>query len=310
MPLLTLITFLPLLGALIILCLPKDDTRLIQRTGLLFSGLSMLVSFYLLAHFNSGVADIQFVEKTLWIGAFNVHYFMGVDGLSVPLLILTTVLSFLSLIASMGIDKRVKEYWFWFLLLEVGMLGVFVSLDFFLFYMFWELTLVPMYFLIGVWGGPKKEYAAIKFFLYTLFGSVFMLLAIIAVYFASDPHTLNILELTAQRDRFIAAGLAFQALVFLGFYVGFAIKIPLFPFHTWLPLAHVEAPTAVSVILAGVLLKMGGYGLLRVNFPMFPQATQYFLLPLVIIAFINIIYGALAAMAQKDIKRMVAYSSI
>ncbi|MBI2070119.1 MAG: NADH-quinone oxidoreductase subunit M [Elusimicrobia bacterium] len=310
MPLLSIITFLPLLGALIILCLDKNDTKAVQRTGFVASGLALLASIVLLVMFDSSRPDIQFVEEFSWIPALNVHYFLGVDGLSMPLVVLTTLLTVVSLVASLSITNRVKEYWFWFLVLETGMIGVFGALDFFLFYVFWEITLVPMYFLIGIWGGPKKEYAAVKFFLYTLFGSVFMLLAIIALYFASEPHTLSILELTAQRNRFIELGMTFQMLVFLGFYLAFAIKVPLFPFHTWLPLAHVEAPTAVSVILAGVLLKMGGYGLLRVNLPMFPEATKAALPFLVAIAVINIVYGALCAMAQKDLKRMVAYSSI
>ncbi|MBI4063936.1 MAG: NADH-quinone oxidoreductase subunit M [Elusimicrobia bacterium] len=310
MPLLSLIIFLPLAGALIILMMDKEKTKAIQKVGLIFSGLALLASLVLLIDFDPSNSAMQFVEEFSWIPALNVKYLLGADGLSMPLMILTTLLSFISLIASLGIDKRVKEYWFWFLILEVGMLGVFVALDFFLFYVFWEITLVPMYFLIGIWGGPQKEYAATKFFLYTLFGSVFMLLSIIALYFASEPHTLNMLELMAQRDAFFAKGMTFQMLVFLGFYVAFAIKIPMFPFHTWLPLAHVEAPTAVSVILAGVLLKMGGYGILRVNLPMFPQATEAFLPFLIVLAFINIFYGSLCAMAQKDMKRMVAYSSI
>ena len=310
MPLLSLMMTLPLAGALLILTIRPENVRAVQKIGLAASGLSLIVSIIALVQFDSSVANMQFVENWTWIPALNVHYFLGVDGLSLPLVILTTLLSFVSLIASLSIDRRVKEYWFWFLILEVGMLGVFMALDLFLFYVLWEITLVPMYFLIGIWGGPKKEYAAIKFFLYTLFGSVLMLLSIIAVYFASQPHTLNILELTAHREQLAAMGMSFQILVFLGFYVAFAIKVPLFPFHTWLPLAHVEAPTAVSVVLAGVLLKMGGYGLLRINLPIFQEATRMFLTPMAVIAFINIVYGALCAMAQKDLKRMVAYSSI
>lgn len=310
LPLLSIIILLPLLGSLCILAVPKENRQLVQKIGLGFSGASFICSLFMMAMYDSSRADIQFVEKLPWIQLFNIQYFIGVDGLSLPLVLLTTLLTVVALIVSLNIDKRVKEYWFWFLLLETGMLGVFAALDFFLFYVFWEITLVPMYFLIGIWGGPRKEYAAVKFFLYTLFGSVFMLLSIIALYFASEPHTFNMLELTAQRDHFLQMGLAFQVLVFLGFYVAFAIKVPLFPFHTWLPLAHVEAPTAVSIILAGVLLKMGAYGLMRVNLPMFPNVTKLLLLPLVAIAFINIVYGALVAMAQKDMKRMVAYSSI
>jgi NADH-quinone oxidoreductase subunit M len=213
----------------------------------------------------------------------------------------------ISVIASYGIANRVKEYFFWFLMLETGMMGVFVSLDIFLFYVFWELTLVPMYFLIGVWGGPKKEYAAVKFFLYTLAGSVFMLLGILALYFSSEPRTFDLLQLAQQSSKFMGVRFIW---IFLALYVGFAVKVPAFPFHTWLPLAHVEAPTAVSVILAGVLLKMGTYGLLRVSFAILPEATRWFMPILIVIAFINIVYGAFCAMNQRDIKRMVAYSSV
>lgn len=250
---------------------------------------------------------MQFVEKFSWIPQFGISYHVGIDGLSYPLILLTALLSVLSIIGSFQIETRVKEYFFWFLLLETGMVGVFVSLDFFLFYIFWEVMLVPMYFLIGIWGGPKKEYAAIKFFLYTLFGSVFILIGILALYFRSTPHTFDILQLIQNNRQFIGK---FQFIVFLLLFVGFAIKVPIFPFHTWLPLAHVEAPTAVSVILAGVLLKMGTYGLMRISFPMFPEAALWFSIPLLILAFINIIYGALVAMAQTDMKKMVAYSSI
>jgi NADH-quinone oxidoreductase subunit M len=242
---------------------------------------------------------------------------MGIDGISFPLILLTTFLSLISIIASYGVDKRTKEYFFWFLLLETGMLGLFAALDFFLFYVFWEITLVPMYFLIGVWGGPKREYAAIKFFLFTLFGSVFMLLSMLAIYFASgtgapgSERTLDLVQLAqfAKDGRLQLVGPAAMA-VFLGLYLAFAIKVPAFPFHTWLPLAHVEAPTAVSVILAGVLLKMGVYGLLRISYAILPLQTQQFLPYLIIIAAINVVYGAFCAMAQKDMKRMVAYSSV
>jgi NADH-quinone oxidoreductase subunit M len=235
----------------------------------------------------------------------NITYFMGADGLSVPMLFLTALLSFISIIASFGIKDRVKEYFAWFLLLEVGMMGVFCALDFFLFYVFWEIMLVPMYFLIGVWGGPRREYAAIKFFLYTLFGSVFMLIGILALYFTTG--TLDMMELIAKNSMY---AYTFQLWVFAAFFIGFAIKVPVFPFHTWLPDAHVEAPTAVSVILAGILLKMGTYGLLRISFPMFPKAAHEFAIPIAILGMIGIIYGALVSMAQKDLKKLVAYSSV
>ncbi|MBI3565547.1 MAG: NADH-quinone oxidoreductase subunit M [Elusimicrobia bacterium] len=267
----------------------------------------MLASLALIPQFDRSLSTMQFVEKWAWIPSMNVSYFLGVDGLSFPLILLTTFMSFIALIGSLGIENRVKEYFFWFLTLEVGMLGVFCALDLVLFYVFWELTLVPMYFLIGVWGGPKKEFAAIKFFLYTLSGSVFMLLGILAMYFKSVPHTFDMLELMKQQASWDPR---FQILVFLGMYFGLSIKIPAFPFHTWLPLAHVEAPTPISVILAAVLLKMGVYGLLRISYQITPKGFEWFLPALVVIAVINIVYGALCALAQTDLKKMVAYSSV
>jgi NADH-quinone oxidoreductase subunit M len=309
MSILSLIIWAPLAGALIVLMLPKENVRAIQAVSFAAAGVSLLASLALIPQFDRGTAAMQFVEKWTWIPSLNVSYFLGVDGLSFPLILLTTFMSFIALIASLGIEKRVKEYFFWFLTLEVGMLGVFTALDLVLFYVFWELTLVPMYFLIGVWGGPRKEFAAIKFFLYTLTGSVFMLLSILALYFRSVPHTFDMLELMKPGIQ-SAFDPRFQILVFLGLYFGMSIKIPAFPFHTWLPLAHVEAPTPISVILAAVLLKMGVYGLLRIAYGLTPLGFQWFLPALVVIATINIVYGALCAMAQTDMKKMVAYSSV
>ncbi|MBI4218064.1 MAG: NADH-quinone oxidoreductase subunit M [Elusimicrobia bacterium] len=307
MSFLSWITFLPLIGAILILFVPKEKTSQHRFIAVAFSLLSFLISIAIFSAFDSSNSGMQFVEKVAWIPSFGIHYFVGMDGLSYPLLVLTTLLSLLSIIASFNIENRVKEYFFWFLLLETGMLGVFVSLDLFLFYLFWEIMLVPMYFLIGIWGGPQKEYAAIKFFLYTLFGSIFLLIAILALYFRADPHTFDLIQLLQQNYQFVGR---FQTIVFLLLFIGFAIKVPIFPFHTWLPLAHVEAPTAVSVILAGVLLKLGTYGLMRVSFPLLPQASLWFAVPMLLLAFVNIIYGAFCAMAQTDMKKMVAYSSI
>ena len=307
---LSLITWSPLIGALIVLMLPKENKRAIQIVSFVAAGISLAASLWLIPQFDRSATAMQFVEKWSWIPSLNVSYYLGVDGLSFPLVLLTTFMTFISLIGSLGIEKRVKEYFFWFLALEVGMLGVFMALDLVLFYVFWELTLVPMYFLIGVWGGPKKEFAAIKFFLYTLTGSVFMLLSILALYFRSVPHTFDMIELMKIAQTSTVFDPRFQILVFLGLYFGMAIKIPAFPFHTWLPLAHVEAPTPVSVILAAVMLKMGVYGILRISFGITPLGFHWFLPALVVIAVINIVYGALCALAQTDMKKMVAYSSI
>ena len=304
---LSLITWAPLAGALIILMLPKEKVQTIQTAAFLAAAISLAASLAMIASFDRGTAAMQFVERWIWIPSLNVQYVLGVDGLSSPLVLLTAFMSVIALVGSLGIKERVKEYFFWFLVLESGMLGVFAALDLVLFYVFWELTLVPMYFLIGVWGGPKKEFAAIKFFLYTLSGSVFMLLSILAVYFKSLPHTFDMLELMKTQSAWDPR---FQILVFLGFYFGMAIKIPAFPFHTWLPLAHVEAPTPISVILAAVLLKMGVYGLLRIAYGITPLGFAWFLPALIVIAVINIVYGALCAMAQTDMKKMVAYSSV
>lgn len=307
MHVLSIITWLPLAGALSLLFVPKEQKMVVRIVAAVAAALAFVASLWLWAQFNTTTSDWQFVERIDWIPSLGIQYFLGIDGISMPMIVLTTLLTLLAVIGSFHIEERIKEYFFFFLMLETAMLGVFVSLDLFLFYVFWELTLVPMYFLIGIWGGPKKEYAAIKFFLFTLAGSVFMLIAFLALYFNVTPHTFDYTKMLEQTPQ-LARGL--QIWVFIGLYIGFAVKIPAFPFHTWLPLAHVEAPTAVSVILAGVLLKMGTYGLLRFSFPLLPVATQQLAYAMAVIAAINIVYGSLCSLAQKDIKRMIAYSSI
>ncbi|MBI2247193.1 MAG: NADH-quinone oxidoreductase subunit M [Armatimonadetes bacterium] len=304
---LSLIIFLPLLGGLIILFLPKTSERAMKQIALICSTASLVFSLLAVTQFRLG-GGMQFQERYSWIPSIAVNYHLGVDGLSLPLIVLTAVLSVLSVIYSWRMDVRLKEYLFLFLLLETGMLGVFAALDFFLFYIFWEVTLVPMYFLIGIWGGPRREYAAIKFFLYTLVGSLAMLLAILILYFNAEPHTFSMLELIRQQPLADAPLLA--ALAFWGFFLSFAIKVPMWPFHTWLPDAHVEAPTAGSVILAGILLKMGTYGFVRVSLPMLPGTFKAYAFFIAVLALLGIVYGALVAMAQTDLKKLVAYSSV
>ena len=307
LPLLSSLIFLPLVGILILFFIPKTHTSAIRGASVVVTLLTFLLSLIILANFNITSPHFQLDEKLCWIPQVNINYHLGVDGLSYSMVFLTALLCFLACVASFSIKERIKEYFIFYLMLEIGMLGTFLALDLFLFYVFWEITLVPMYFLIGIWGGPRKEYAAIKFFLYTLAGSVLMLLGILALYFTSSPHTFSIIELAGQNTIFPRL---FQNIVFAAFFFGFAIKVPIFPFHTWLPDAHVEAPTPASVLLAGVLLKMGGYGFFRISYPLLPEAAKFFAPAIAILALISIVYGAFVAMAQTDFKKMVAYSSV
>ena len=321
--LLSLMIFIPLLGMIVVLLLPRESEELVKRVTLLFTLIPLALAVALFISYDRSTAGTQYVVDVPWIQAFNIQYHIGIDGLSVTLLLLTALLGPICVIASWrNIEKGIKAYMALFLLLETGMLGFFVALDLFLFYVFFELTLLPMYFLIGVWGGPRREYAAIKFFLYTLFGSVLMLVAMIAVYLNSGAPGARTFDIPTLITLASTAGhalnnLDFQIWVFLGFFIGFAVKVPIFPFHTWLPDAHVEAPTAISVILAGILLKMGTYGLVRVNMAMFPQGLDHFTNgigfwgnSLALLGFINIVYGSFCALAQTDFKKLVAYSSI
>ena len=301
---------MPFVGGLMLLLIGKGRDRLVHQLALGISVITFLASLSLLAGFDATSADFQFVERYTWLPDFGISYHVGLDGVSLWLVVLTTFLTPISLLCSWNsISQRVREFSFFMLLLEAAMIGVFISLDLFLFYLFWDAMLIPMYFLIGVWGYEQRIYAAVKFMLYTMAGSVLMLLAIIWIAYYHQTVTgvisFDLLDLYALN---IPAGL--QTWLFLAFTVAFAIKVPLFPFHTWLPDAHVQAPTAGSVILAGVLLKMGTYGLLRFSFPLFPEAALQFAPYLAILAVIGIVYGALVAMVQPDMKKLVAYSSV
>jgi NADH-quinone oxidoreductase subunit M len=355
-------TFFPLIGAGIIVALlaVKFAAKLSKKTmdqaarwvALVTSGLSFVAAIYAWSMFDGTKSGAQLQQHFVWIKSFNVEYFVGVDGLSISMVLLSGLVSFIATIASMpwwsgakagemagmhddGHDdphhpkhfsvRMVPGYMVMLLLLQTGMMGTFVALDMFLFYVFWEVMLLPMYFLIGIWGGPRKEYAAIKFFLYTLAGSVLMLLAIIGLYYNSAPyalvdgtpsaHTFNLIELARQGHAGVfrnisILGFDFAKVAFIGLFIGFAIKIPMFPFHTWLPDAHVEAPTPVSVILAGVLLKMGIYGILRFNYPILPDATMWAANAVAIFGVINIVYAAFVCLGQTDLKKLIAYSSV
>src|SRR5579883_806639 len=309
---LSIVLFAPLVGLAVLLLIPAKSKDLIRVWANLASFGAFLISLPLASRFQAGAPGFQFEEKFDWIPSLGAHYHIGVDGISMLLVMLTTLMGFIATLSSWNaIQDRLKEYYAMFLLLQVGMVGVFVSLDFFMFYIFWELVLVPMYFIIGVWGGPRKLYAAIKFFLYTLAGSVLMLLGILTLYFEhyAQFHTYSFEISDLMR---VSLPLGTQQLVFWAFFLGFAIKVPMFPFHTWLPDAHVEAPTAGSVILAAVLLKMGTYGFLRFSLPLLPQASvdQKIVQILAILSIIGIIYGALVSLMQADWKKLVAYSSV
>jgi len=315
---LTLLIFLPVAGALLMLPFAKlygkENSHIYKWIALITTSLQLLLSWVLYSNFNPAmsITESPFTVQLDWITHFNIQYYLGVDGLSMPMVLLTALLSCICIIASWNIEKQSLGYFSLFLLLDAGMMGVFLSMDFFLFYIFWEVMLLPMYFLIGIWGGPQRMYAAIKFFLYTLFGSVFMLLAMLALYYYSDPHTFSLVTLIKTAGSIDAEiwGMSVKYLIWISLFIGFAIKVPVFPFHTWLPLAHVEAPTAISVILAGVLLKMGTYGLMRISYPLLPDEVVSFSYILAVLGVINIIWGAVNAIAQIDMKKMVAYSSV
>jgi NADH-quinone oxidoreductase subunit M len=306
--LLTILVFFPLVGVVAILLAGRAKEKsdeLIKWIALVTSGITLIISVVVLASYNSAVSGLQLVDRFAWIPSWGIQYYLGVDGLSILMVLLTAFISLIAIAASWSaIDTQVRAYYIFMLLLEVGMMGVFLAQDLFLFYIFWEFTLIPMYFLIGIWGGSERVYASIKFFLYTMAGSLLMLLAILYMGITND--TFAVPELIAGRGAFAHA----QHLLFIGFAIAFAIKVPIFPFHSWLPDAHTQAPTAGSIILAGVLLKMGTYGFMRFNLPLFPQAAFDYAPAIAVLAIIGIIYGAIVSFPQKDVKKLVAYSSI
>lgn len=309
MPILSLITFLPLAGALLFIFIPKEQKNLFRIFALLLTIITFIISLTLFFQFDSGTADPQFGERAEWIG-YGIQYHVGIDGISLLLVLLTTLLFPIAILSSWNyIQDKVKEYHIFMLILQTGILGVFVSLNLFLFYVFWEAMLIPMYFLIGIWGGKRRIYATMKFVLFTMFGGLLMLVAIFFLYStyfqATGVYSLDIFDL----QKLILKP-EIQIWLFLAFALAFAIKVPMFPFHTWLPDAHVEAPTAGSVILAALLLKLGAYGFLRLALPLFPDAVAKFVPFLAVLCIIGIIYGALMALIQKDIKSLVAYSSV
>lgn len=306
---LNLCIWLPLIGALAIALLPRQRERSARWIAAGISGAVLALALALAAAFDRtahpSTVTPQFVTHLPWIPPLGASYFVGLDGLSLPMFVLNALLVFLAVLISWDTSLRPRAYFALVLVLETAVSGVFAALDFLLFFLFWELELAPMFFLIGIWGSERREYAAMKFILYTVAGSAFMLVGILVLYFAGPDRSFNMLNLAAQQ---IAPTV--QTVVWLLLFVGFAVKIPLFPLHTWLPDAHTEAPTAISVLLAGVLLKMGAYGLLRFNLGMLPEATRQFVVPLLVLAVINILYGALVAMMQRDLKRVIANSSI
>lgn len=306
LPILSIVTFLPLVGVLLILLTPRQEEQRIKTIAVATSVVTFVVSLGILRFFNWGESAFQLVERVPWIPAWGISYILGVDGISLLLVLLTTLLTAVAILSAWNaIETRIKEFYAFMLLLETSMVGVFLALDLFLFFIFWEFSLVPMYFLIGIWGGPRRVYAAIKFFLYTMAGSILMLLAIL--YLGITTGTFAYPDLLSQASRWTGP---VQMLLFLGFAAAFAVKVPLWPLHSWLPDAHVEAPTAGSVILAGILLKLGTYGFLRFNLPLFPEAARQAAPTIAVLAIIGIIYGAMVSFAQQDVKKLVAFSSV
>jgi NADH-quinone oxidoreductase subunit M len=312
----TITTLLPLVGALAILCVPRDRDRLVRGLGIFVTGLALVLATAIALGFDYSRDGLQFVLDTSWIDVIGARYHVGIDGISMPLYVLTFLLSFLCAVYTWRFvpePGRTKAFVALMLLLETGMAGTFIAFDLILFFVFWELVLVPMYFLIGIWGSSNREYAAIKFFLFTLFGSVFMLLGFLGMYFRSDigggVHTFDILQLQqfAQNGGFSNG---FQLVVFGAVALGFAVKVPMWPFHTWLPDAHTEAPTIGSVLLAGIMLKMGTYGFIRIALPLLPYGAQRYAPWIGLLAAIGIVYASLACLAQRDLKRLIAFSSV
>lgn len=311
------ILWLPIIGMIGVILTPKAKENVIRMVTLATTSVTLLLSVLLYSKFDTSTAGMQFVVKVPWIEQFHINYFLGIDGITMLMTFLNALLFFICTLSSWTVGKNVKAYYALLLMLQSTVFGVFFSLDFFLFYVYWEVMLLPMFFLIGIWGGENREYAAIKFFLYTFFGSIFMLVGIIALYYATGKgaDSFNILALQGGKFTELTVDLfgktfSFETLFFWFMFLGFAIKVPVFPFHTWLPHAHVQAPTAVSVILAGVLLKMGTYGFLRIAFPIFPMAAVQSSTIIAVLGLISVIYGAFCAMAQDDVKKLVAYSSV
>jgi NADH-quinone oxidoreductase subunit M len=311
------ILWLPMIGMLGVILTPSSKQNVVRLVTLVTTSITLILSVLLYLKFENSNPGMQFVVKMPWIEQFHINYHLGIDGITMLMTFLNALLFFICTLSSWTVEKNVKAYFALLLMLQSTVFGVFFALDFFLFYVYWEVMLLPMFFLIGIWGGENREYAAIKFFLYTFFGSIFMLVGIIALYYATGkgPDSFSILahqggKFTELTVDVFGRTLSFETLFFWFMFLGFAIKVPVFPFHTWLPHAHVQAPTAVSVILAGVLLKMGTYGFLRIAFPIFPKAAVEFSTVIAVLGLISVIYGAFCAMAQDDVKKLVAYSSV
>jgi NADH-quinone oxidoreductase subunit M len=306
---LSTILFLPAVGAIVIALYKGADEKLIKRLAAVFTFVPLALALYLFIAFDrsAAAATFQFEENYLWIAPLGAHYHLGVDGLSLPLLLLTAFLGFLAVLISWKVHERTREFFAWLLLLETSIIGVFFSLDLLLFFIMWEIEVVPMYFLISVWGSGRKNYSAIKYVIYTLFGSAFMLAGVLSLYFTTN--SLNMVDIANQGLGMAQVAMPAAAIFWLLF-IGFAVKLPMFPLHTWLPDAHTDAPTAVSVMLAGVLIKMGGYGMIRLCVSFFPDVAVKYAQPLIILALVGIIYGAAVTLMQRDIKRLIAYSSI